>query len=65
MIRPGCSIERLLGIDGLLIFTRSLEVQDVQIVQAVQDGSEEIEGEVLFGRLIVVYFDPFIPLRFR
>ena len=40
-------------------------VQAVQTVQVVQNVSERTEEVGLSGRFVAVYFDPFIPLRFR
>jgi hypothetical protein len=51
---------------GHIIISLSFtEVQDVQIVQAVQAVSEGIGDLGLFVGFGSVYFDPFMPLRFR
>jgi hypothetical protein len=42
-----------------------LTVQNVQFVQAVQAVSEGIKDVGLFGRLVSIYLDSFMPLRFK
>ncbi|MBM2805907.1 MAG: hypothetical protein HW419_3800 [Deltaproteobacteria bacterium] len=58
------------GVDGALALDDFVdyfaEVQDVQIVQVVQIVSDRIEEPEFFSDTFdFVYFDPFIPLRFR